>query len=129
MYWMVSMIAPAVVNGDIGLAPLMVRAADNRGGLDPETPRLGQVAFAKPKSISLAPACVSMMLPGLRSRCTMPCRCAAVIGSASKFGARMEISLSDHWAGIYRIKGAGGPRSIVEISRLCSLTSSERYRV
>ena len=41
-------------------------------------PGSGLVAFAKPKSISLAPACVSMMLPGLRSRCTMPCRCAAV---------------------------------------------------
>jgi hypothetical protein len=44
--------------------------------LDPETPRSGLVAFAKPKSISLAAARVSMMLPGLGSRWTMPCRCA-----------------------------------------------------
>src|SRR5450755_2092449 len=35
-------------------------------------------------------------------------------GSASKFGARMEISLSDHWAGIYRIKGAGGPGQLLK---------------
>ena len=55
MYWIVPMIAPAIVNGDIGLASLIVRAADKRGGLDPETPRLGLVAFAKPKSINFAP--------------------------------------------------------------------------
>jgi hypothetical protein len=42
------------------------------------------VAFASPKSSSLTPARVSMMLPGLRSRWTMP-RSRASLISASRF--------------------------------------------
>ncbi len=41
---------------------------------------------ARPKSSSFTPSFVSITLPGLRSRCTMPCRCAqssaAAIGIA-----------------------------------------------
>src|ERR1039457_6666053 len=33
--------------------------------------------FAKPKSSSFAPDFVSMILPGFRSRCTIPAACAA----------------------------------------------------
>jgi hypothetical protein len=35
--------------------------------------------FASPKSISFAPDFVSMMFPGFRSRCTIPCRCAILV--------------------------------------------------
>ena len=40
------------------------------------------VARARPKSISLAPDFVSITLPGLRSRCTTPARCARSSASA-----------------------------------------------
>jgi hypothetical protein len=33
--------------------------------------------FARPKSRSLTPERVSITLPGFKSRCTIPCRCAA----------------------------------------------------
>src|ERR1035438_1720675 len=47
---------------------------------DPElTPGDG---LAKPKSISFGPFFVSMMFPGLRSRCTMPRLCALSSASA-----------------------------------------------
>jgi hypothetical protein len=41
------------------------------------------VARARPKSISLAPLFVSMMLPGFKSRCTTPARCARLSASAT----------------------------------------------
>ena len=40
------------------------------------------MSFARPKSSSLAPLFVSMMLPGFRSRWTMPWRCALSSASA-----------------------------------------------
>ncbi len=39
-------------------------------------------SFARPKSSNLAPALVSMTLPGFRSRWMTPCRCAAASASA-----------------------------------------------
>jgi len=71
MYWIVPTRVPAVVSGLIGLA-LMVFAADSSGA-DP-TPGAASIGFASPKSISFAPAFVSMMLPGFRSRRTIPAR-------------------------------------------------------
>ena len=61
---------PAVVNGVSGLGPLSVAAAVNDGGADTELdPALcTPIGFASPKSISFAPVCVSMMLPGFKSR-------------------------------------------------------------
>ncbi len=38
---------------------------------------------AMPKSSTLAPVAVSMMLAGVTSRCTMPSRCAAATASAT----------------------------------------------
>ena len=42
----------------------------------------GATAFARPKSRSFTPDFVSMTLPGFRSRCTIPCRCALSSASA-----------------------------------------------
>ena len=39
-------------------------------------------AIARPKSRSFAPVLLSMMLPGLRSRWTMPALCAVTSASA-----------------------------------------------
>ena len=82
MYWMVPTTLPATVSGLTGVGPDMVRAAD-RSGADPEPAAPSVAGLAKPKSISLVPALVSMMLPGLRSRCTMPARCAISKASAT----------------------------------------------
>jgi hypothetical protein len=62
MYWMVPMIAPAVVSGVSGLGPLSVAAAVNEGGADAEPDALCiPTGFASPKSISFAPVCVSRL--------------------------------------------------------------------
>ena len=45
-------------------------------------------SFARPKSSSLTLSRVSMMLPGLRSACTTPCRCAWSSASAIRIAAR-----------------------------------------
>ena len=42
----------------------------------------GAMAFARPKSRSFTPDFVSITLPGFRSRCTIPCRCARSRASA-----------------------------------------------
>ena len=42
----------------------------------------GASAFARPKSRSFTPDFVSITLPGFRSRCTIPCRCAFSSASA-----------------------------------------------
>ena len=42
----------------------------------------GAIAFASPKSSSFTPDFVSITLPGFRSRCTIPCRCALSSASA-----------------------------------------------
>ena len=49
----------------------------------PNGPRPSATSFASPKSTIFAPDLVSTMLPGLRSRCTMFCRCALSSASAS----------------------------------------------
>ena len=68
MYWIVPITAPAVVSGDMGLASLIVLAADNKGALDAAAVSPDIAGFARPKSISLAPVFVNMMLPGFKSR-------------------------------------------------------------
>ena len=42
----------------------------------------GAIALARPKSRSFTPDFVSITLPGFRSRCTIPCRCALSSASA-----------------------------------------------
>ena len=71
MYWNVPTIAPwAVIAG--GVVSAMLR---------PPELCTEPVALASPKSSSFAPVFVSMTLPGLRSRCTRPARCAAASAS------------------------------------------------
>ena len=66
MYWTVPRIVPCAV-----------RFAGVVGNIDWPTPlTTGVLLFASPKSSSLAPPFVSMMLPGFRSRWMMPARCA-----------------------------------------------------
>ena len=66
MYWNVPRIVPCTVRfaGDVGGIDCAVAATT------------GTALFASPKSSSFAPASVSMTFAGLRSRCTMPERCA-----------------------------------------------------
>ena len=68
MYWNVPRTMPFSVTGEFaaGLDPVTVKlaAADACGGKD----------FARPKSNSLTPVWVSIMLPGFRSRWTTPVR-------------------------------------------------------
>ena len=63
MYWNVPTTNPCPVNGcvAIGLVISMVRLED-------DTAAIAGVPLARPKSISFAPAFVSMMLPGFKSR-------------------------------------------------------------
>jgi hypothetical protein len=68
MYCTVPTMLPAVVRGLNGLGPLKVAAAVNDGGLPDGALAATPRGLAKPKSISLAPLLVSMMLPGFRSR-------------------------------------------------------------
>ena len=59
------------------IAPTPVRLAGVVGNIDWRAPSTtGASVLASPKSSSLAPCLVSMMLPGLRSRWMMPARCA-----------------------------------------------------
>ena len=67
------MTVPAVVSGVSGLAPLIVGAAVKEGADAEVGPEFATASgLARPKSMSLAPAWVSMRLPGLRARCTIP---------------------------------------------------------
>lgn len=60
MYWNVPTTIPSIVSGLCG---------DTNVCVSPELGGLAvNVGFAKPKSISLAPLLVSMILPGFRSR-------------------------------------------------------------
>ena len=75
---------------DFGLARNAVGAAGGGRGSGVSVATLtplpgrpaGAAARARPKSISLAPALVIITLPGLRSRCTTPARCARSSASA-----------------------------------------------
>ena len=74
MYWNVPRIVPSCVRL-FGMLPSAVGSdvtADCTGGA---------IAFANPKSSSFTPDFVIITLPGFRSRCTIPCRCA--LSSAS----------------------------------------------
>ena len=80
MYWNVPRIVPRAVRGACG-ADTVTSAAPTMGAA-PE-------AFARPKSSSFAvsgaeapPLLTRKTLPGLRSRCTMPARCALSRASA-----------------------------------------------
>ncbi len=71
MYWKVprivpSWVSPCWVGSD-------VRLAFSAGGA---------ITLASPKSRSFTPDFVSITLPGFRSRCTIPCRCALSNASA-----------------------------------------------
>jgi len=74
MYWNVPTIIPAPVSFD-GYAVISVKAAFSGAG-----PK----CLASPKSISLAPVLVSMMLAGFRSRCVSPTLWAVARASASR---------------------------------------------
>ena len=62
MYWKVPMITPSSVSDFSEDASVLISEGATATGVDCST------SLASPKSISLAPALVSMMLPGLRSR-------------------------------------------------------------
>ena len=63
MYWHVPIIVPSAVR--------LLRSVGNSERT--MTPDSGARNLAKPKSSSLAPDFVSIMLPGFKSRCTTPC--------------------------------------------------------
>ena len=70
MYWNVPTTDPCAVRG--WLPGGVAKVAERPDAAD----ALASDALARPKSISLAPVLVSMMLPGFKSRCTTPLRCA-----------------------------------------------------
>ncbi len=72
MYWKVPTSVPSAVNGVVWVG--MAVSDEPLWGATP--------GLASPKSISFAPDCVSMTLPGLRSRWTRPRRCAPSSASA-----------------------------------------------
>ena len=75
MYWNVPRIVPSCVSG--------ARPACVGTEVSPSPFPEGEgIALASPKSSSLTPDFVSMTLPGFRSRCTIPCRCARSSASA-----------------------------------------------
>ena len=67
MYWNVPRIVPSTVSG--ALAGVSVRRREKSA---PLTSASGVKCLARPKSRSLTPDAVSMMLPGLRSRWITP---------------------------------------------------------
>ena len=75
MYWNVPRIVPFAVER-------LLAVGDRVSALDAGVAAERRSRFASPKSRSFAPDFVSMMLPGLRSRCTMPARCAVSSASA-----------------------------------------------
>jgi hypothetical protein len=76
MYWTVPRITPCPVPGVVVAICTM---PDIEIGAD------GAFSLASPKSSSIAPALVSMMLAGFKSLCTTPARCA--LSSASAISA------------------------------------------
>ena len=71
MYWKVPRIVPRDVSGWLCCSAVGMLVACETGCLS------GVASFASPKSRSFTPDFVSMMLPGFRSRWTMPLLCAA----------------------------------------------------
>ena len=74
MYWNVPRIVPSCVRFCAG--------ATVGSAVKPDVCDAGPMALASPKSRSFTPDFVSMTLPGFRSRCTIPCRCALSRASA-----------------------------------------------
>jgi hypothetical protein len=72
MYWKVPRIVPSCVR----FGPAVGNEV-SAAGFD-----VAAIAFASPKSRSFTPDFVSMTLPGFKSRCTIPCRCALSNASA-----------------------------------------------
>ena len=81
MYWNVPTIDPCWVNASAD-APSIDRFIVGVEGvscplsLRTREPSIAAAGFARPKSSSFTPDAVSITFPGLRSRCTMPARCA-----------------------------------------------------
>ena len=87
MYCTVPTTVPPVDRGDAGEAAGLVvvkAAASTEADPLPLPPAAALAAngLARPKSRSLAPDLVSITLPGFRSRCTTPARCAFSSASA-----------------------------------------------
>ena len=59
------------------MAPDAVMSPDDAIAMALRAAMLTRGTFAKPKSRSFAPDAVTMMLPGFRSRWTIPALCAA----------------------------------------------------
>src|ERR1700679_4148594 len=81
MYWTVPITAPAVESGVAGDGEGMVcvnAAAKTEGDVSLPLPdaTVAPSGLARPKSRSLAADLVSITLPGFKSRCTTPARCA-----------------------------------------------------
>ena len=72
------------------------------------------VIFARPKSSTFMPCRVIITLPGLRSRCTMPARCASVRASAICAPYRSTSSIGN---GPLRSRAASVSPSISSITR------------
>src|SRR5271169_2416977 len=85
MYCMVPTSVPATVTGEAMLAT--VATAENAGAAE-FVPEAKACSLASPKSSNLAPALVSMTLPGFRSRWTIPLRCALSRASAISIAMR-----------------------------------------
>ena len=101
MYWKVPRIVPAAVTPAAGVVGIIDK---------PLTATTGALVFASPKSSSFAPAFVSMTLPGLRSRWTMPARCAA--SSAEATWMAIVERLLDSGSGGPACRASGAARAI-----------------
>ena len=75
MYWKVPRIVPSCVR-------FCAVASSVGSDVAPEAGVAAAIPFASPKSSSFTPDFVSITLPGFRSRCTIPCRCAFSSASA-----------------------------------------------
>ncbi len=86
MYWNVPRTVPRSVSGWLACISVARRETPD------ETSRPAAWNFARPKSSSFTPDFVSMTLPGFRSRCTIPCRCALSSASAISIPKRRSCS-------------------------------------
>ena len=108
MYWKVPRMVPCCVRccGDA------IVGSD----VAPEVCAAGARTFARPKSRSLAPLFVSMTFPGLRSRWTIPWRCALSSASA------ICIPIGSSWSSVigpFARRAISVSPSISSIARTC----------